>query len=84
MSDIDEQRIAELLRRLPPAPEAWVAAAQQLPQERLALDSLVARAEADVAERQAILADLESALADAGLTPDAPLVEELRRRLAAP
>jgi hypothetical protein len=60
-----------------------VAAAQQLPAARRALDTLVARAEADAAVRAAVLADLESALADAGIEPARPTVDELRRRLAA-
>ena len=77
----DEERIAELLRRLPPAPEGWVRAAQELPRARKSLDLIVAQAEADAAYRQAVLADLEAALRQAGVEPAEPLLAELRRRL---
>jgi hypothetical protein len=77
----DEIRIAQLLRRLPPAPEGWVRAAQQLPQARRELDDLVRRAEEDAAFRAQVVADLEAALRLEGVEPDAALVKELRRRL---
>ncbi len=82
MTGYDEERLAELLRPLPPPPAAWVQAAQELPRARRELDGIVARAEADAAYRARILADLEGALADAGLEPHPPAVEELRRRLS--
>lgn len=83
MTRYDEERLGELLRRLPPAPEGWVRAAQELPRARRELDGLVRRAEEDAAFREAVLADLERALRTAGLDPEPPLVEELRRRLSA-
>ena len=79
MSTFDEERLAELIRALPPAPEGWVRAAQELPFARL--DEIVARAEADAAFRAALIADLETALAREGFEPSPPLVHELRRRL---
>jgi hypothetical protein len=82
VNDIDEQRIAELLRRLPPAPEGWVEAAEALPRARAALDTLVAEAEADAERRRIVLTDLEAALEAAGVEPARPVVDELRRRLA--
>jgi hypothetical protein len=78
----DEERIGELLSLLPPAPEAWVRAAQELPRLRTTLDGLVARAEADDAFRRALVADPEEALRDSGIEPRAFVVEDLRRRLA--
>ncbi len=78
----DEERLGELLRRLPAAPEAWVRAAQGLPAARAALDTLVARAEADAAERARIVADLETALAGESVEPTSPLLAELRARLS--
>jgi hypothetical protein len=78
----DEERLGELLRRLPAPPEAWVRAAQELPAARAALETLVARAEADAAERARIVADLETALAGQGVEPTAPLLAELRERLS--
>jgi hypothetical protein len=83
MSAFDEDRLAELIGALPPAPEAWVRAAQQLPFARSELDEIVARAEADAAFRRALIADLEATLASEGYEPERPLVDELRRRFAA-
>ena len=74
MTGYDEQRIAELLRLLPPPPVGWVRAAQELPQ---------ARAEADAAYRARIVADLEAALEAEGIDPKPSVVAALRVRLAA-
>ena len=78
----DEERLAQLLRALPPAPEAWVEAARELPLARTELDEIVARAEADAAFRAALVADLEAALAREGYEPSERTVHELRERLA--
>jgi len=75
------ERLGELLRLLPPAPAGWVRAAQELPLARAGLDEIVARAEADAAFRRALVADLESALAEAGFDADPRLLDALRRRL---
>ena len=83
MSRYDETRIGELLRRLPPAPEDWIRAAQELPLARLGLDDLVRRAEEDAEFRTRLVADLEAALREEGVSPDPKLVEELRRRFKA-
>ena len=83
MSGYDEEHIADLLRRLPPAPEGWVRAAQELPFARRGLDDIVERARADDRFRRALIADLESALAAEGFEPDPTVVEALRRRLPA-
>ena len=79
----DEERLGELLRRLPPAPRGWVEAAQELPTARAALDQLVARAEADSELRGRILTDLEAAFAAEGIDPSSALLAELRTRLTA-
>ena len=78
----DEERLGELLRRLPPAPEGWVRAAQELPTARAALDELLARAEADAELRGRILADLEAAVAAEGVEPSSALLAEVRARLS--
>ena len=83
MTAYDEERIARLLRLLPPAPEGWVRAAQELPTARAAIDELVARAEEDVAFRARVLADLEAALEAAGVEPYPSAVSDLRARLDA-
>jgi hypothetical protein len=82
MSAFDEDRLAELIGALPPAPEAWVRAAQELPSARTELDEIVARAEADAQFRRALIDDLEATLAREGYEPDRPLVNALRRRFA--
>jgi hypothetical protein len=82
MNETSEERLAELLRALPPAPAAWVKAAQELPLARRTLDEIVSRAEADAAFRKALIADLESALAAEGFEPTRPLLDAIRERLA--
>jgi hypothetical protein len=81
MTAYDEHRLAELIKSLPPAPQAWVEAAQELPLARGRLDDIVARAEADLAFRDALVADLEEALRLEGYEPDSLPLDELRRRL---
>jgi hypothetical protein len=83
MTAYDEERLGELLHLLPPAPVGWVEAAQELPRARADLDALVARAEQDVAFRQALVDDLEEALHVAGVEPRPVVVDHLRRRLTA-
>jgi hypothetical protein len=78
----DEERLAELLRALPPAPEGWVKAAQELPRMRRELDDIVERAVADAEFRQALIADLEAALRSEGYEPDAIPLDELRKRIS--
>jgi len=77
----DEERLGELLRLLRPAPEAWVRAAQELPFARRTFDEIVARAEADLEFRAALIADLEAALQQQGYEPGRRVVDELRKRL---
>ncbi len=84
MSEHSEERLAELIALLPPPPVSWVQAAIELPRARLAIDELVSRAVADQRLRQAILADLEEALRDAGVDPHPGVVESLRTRLTEP
>jgi hypothetical protein len=77
----DEERLGVLLRLLRPAPTGWVRAAQELPSARRTFDEIVARAEADLAFRKALLADLEQALAAEGYEPDRRVLHEIRERL---
>ncbi len=81
MNVYDEEHIGQLLRQFPPAPEAWVRAAQELPAARLALDDLVERAERDADFRRRLQADLEQAIADAGYEPSPYVVSRLRQLL---
>jgi hypothetical protein len=82
MSAYDIEKLSRLIGMLPPAPAAWVRAAQELPGARRELDGIVARAEADAEFRRALVADLEIALRAEGVEPTRPLLDELRRRVA--
>ncbi len=84
MNPHPEERLAELLALLPPAPQGWVEAAQELPLARPGLDRLVARAEADARFRELLIADLEAAFAQEGVEDDPATVEAVRRRLSLP
>jgi hypothetical protein len=79
LRNYDEERIGELLAVLSPAPTGWVRAAQELPAARRGLDEIVARAEADRRFREALIADLEQALAREGYEPAPTALAELRR-----
>jgi len=80
MTNYNEETLAELLRTLPAPPQAWVRAAQEIPLARRGLDEIVERARADRAFRDALIADLESALVAEGYEPDPLLVDALRDR----
>jgi hypothetical protein len=82
MASYDEETLARLLRTLPPAPAAWVVAAQELPLARKGLDEIVERARADAEFRQRLVADLEAALEQEGYERDPAVVEALRRRFS--
>jgi hypothetical protein len=80
MTAFDEERLARLIRALPPAPVGWVRAAQELPLARTELDAIVARAEADAAFRARLVADLEAALEAEGYERDPAVLDALRFR----
>jgi hypothetical protein len=82
MSGYDIEQLARLIGMLPPAPEAWIEAAQELPAARRELSGIVARAEADAEFRARLVADLEAALAAEGVDPTPRLLSEVRRRLS--
>ena len=82
MAHYSEERLAELLGLLRPAPEGWARAAQELPFARRSLDGIVAQAEKDAEFRQAVLADLEAALEREGVEPEPRLLQELKKRIA--
>jgi hypothetical protein len=83
MTGYDEEKIAELLRLLPPAPVGWVRAAQELPAARTELAAIVARAEADAAFKARVVADLEAALGAEGIEATPSVVAALRLQLEA-
>jgi hypothetical protein len=83
MTAFDEERLARLIRALPPAPEGWVRAAQQLPLSRAEIDEIVSHAEADAEFRRRLVADLEAALEAEGYERDPAVLEALRVRFKA-
>jgi hypothetical protein len=80
MSPYDHDTLGRLIAALPPPPDGWLRAAQDLPAARRGIDDIVDRAVADVAYRERVVADLESALAEVGLEPTPPRLAELRER----
>jgi hypothetical protein len=80
MTGYDHDTLGRLIAALPPAPAGWVRAAQELPAARRGFDDIVARAEADAAYRARVIADLEAALAEAGIQPTTRILTELRER----
>lgn len=83
MNGYDEERIAVLLGLLPPPPEGWVRAAQELPRARAEIAALVAHAEEDAAFRALVVADLEAALEAEGIEATPSVVAALRTGLTA-
>jgi len=82
MSGADEERLAELLRALPPAPGAWVEAAQEIPFARDEIAAILERAAADEEFRKAVAADPETTLASEGYDLDPAVVQAIQERLA--
>jgi hypothetical protein len=80
MTAFNEERLARLIRALPPAPAAWVRAAQELPLARAGLDEIVARAEADADFKARLVADLEAALEAEGYERDPVVIDALKVR----
>jgi hypothetical protein len=80
MTAFYEERLARLIRALPPAPAAWVRAAQELPLAKAGLDEIVARAEADADFKAWLVADLEAALEAEGYERDPAVIEVLKVR----
>jgi hypothetical protein len=80
VSASDHDELGRLIAALPPVPQGWVRAAQELPAARRGLDAIVERAEADAAYRARLIADLESALTAEGIEPTPSILDELRDR----
>jgi NADPH-dependent 2,4-dienoyl-CoA reductase/sulfur reductase-like enzyme len=81
MSSFDEEHLGELLSALPPAPDAWVRSAKEIPRTRAGVEKIVERAEADDEYRRRVVADPEAALEAADVAAHADAVEILRRKL---
>jgi hypothetical protein len=77
----ETEQLARLIAALPPPPEGWVAAAQELPAHRRNLDDLLVRAESDAGLRARLIEDLESALVESGIAPTPPILEAARAHL---
>lgn len=83
MSGYDEERLAVLVRLLPPPPRGWAEAAQQLPLAREAIESVVARANTDAAFRARLAAEPEAAVEEAGFEASPSVLASIRLRLDA-
>jgi hypothetical protein len=81
MAAYNEEKLGEILSALPPAPEAWVKAAQELPLMQQGLAQIVERADADEDYRRKVIEDPEAALEEADVVAHADAIEILRRRL---
>jgi hypothetical protein len=77
----DEEQLGDLLSALPPAPEAWVKAAKDVPRARRRLEEIVERAEGDEQYRRQVVADPQRALEEADVVAHAENVEIIKRRL---
>lgn len=81
VTSYDEEQLGELLSALPPAPEAWVQAAKELPVARLRLEEIVERARMDEDYRRRVVADPEKVLEEADVVAHIQNIEIIRRRL---
>ncbi|HKF14387.1 MAG TPA: hypothetical protein VKB13_04080 [Gaiellaceae bacterium] len=81
MTSYDEEQLGALLSALPPAPEAWVKAAKELPVALERLGEIVERAKADEDYRRRLVADPETALEEADVVAHTQNIEIIRRRL---
>ena len=81
MAAYNEEKLGEMLTALPPAPEAWVRGAQDLPFARDGLEQIVERAETDEGYRRRAIEDPRAVLEEADVVAHADTVEILRRRL---
>jgi hypothetical protein len=81
MAAYDEEKLGEILGALPPAPEAWVRAAKDLPLMQQGLDEIVQRANADQEYRRRVIENPLAVLEEAEVVAHVDAVEILRRRL---
>jgi hypothetical protein len=81
MAAYDEEKLGEILGALPPAPEAWVRAAKDLPLMQQGLDEIVQRAEVDEEYRRRVIENPVAVLEEAEVVAHVDAVEILRRRL---
>ena len=81
MPRYDEDKIAELLTQLPPAPQAWITAAAEIPRTQRELADIMRRLETDEEFRRAVQADIDRALGHFGYTPDPRNVRAIRARV---
>jgi hypothetical protein len=81
MPRYDEEKLGEILSALPPAPEAWVKAAQEIPVAQRVVEKIVERADADEQYRRRVIEDPEAVLEEADVVAHSETIEILRRRL---
>jgi hypothetical protein len=76
---LGEERIAQLLSNLPPAPAAWVERAAGIPRVQRDLGDVQRRLDEDALLREAFRRDGAQALRDAGLDIEQEVLDHLRR-----
>jgi hypothetical protein len=81
MPSYDEENLGEILSALPPAPDAWVRAAHDIPLAQRRFQEIVERADADDEYRRRVIEDPGAALQEADVFAHAETIEILRRRL---
>jgi hypothetical protein len=81
MRSYNEEQLGEVLSALPPAPEAWVQAAHDIPNAHRRIEDIVERADSDEDYRRRVIADPEAALEEADVVAHSETIEILRRRL---
>ena len=80
MKSYDHDRLAELLAALPPVPLGWEQAAQELPRIGRVLDQLGLGVQGEAHESEQV-AELESALAQAGIAAEPRILGQARALL---
>ena len=77
-SRTEEERLAELIALLPPAPEPWVEMAARIPRTERDLADVQRRLEEDALLREALRRDPDRALREAGLEASPELIARLQ------
>ena len=77
-SPLGEERIAQLLSNVPPAPAAWMERAARIPQIQRDLGDVQRRLDEDALLRSAFAEHGEQALREAGVTVDHEVLAQLK------
>ena len=81
VSAYNDEKLAELLRALPPAPKAWVRAVQALGLSQPTIADLVERAKTDDRFRKALIANPGAALEAEGYEVEPDVIAAIMKQL---